>query len=160
VKAWSKGTAACALLAIAAFAVGCGGGGDSSASGSADSGSLSKEDYVKKAKAACARAGEEGVNKGALYVEKHRSNGISEEALNRRGIKVTVLAAIEGRINALRALGASKGDEQELEAILKTLEADYDTAKAQPPTLSLTPFGERLESSERLQTYGLKECGF
>jgi hypothetical protein len=160
VKTWSKGTAVCALLAIVAFAAGCGGGDDSSASGSADSGSLSKEDFVKKAKAACARAEEGAVGKGTAYIEKHGNEGLSEEALNRRGIKITIITLFEGRIKAIRALGAPEGDGQKLNEILTTLEADLETVKEQPPRLSLTALANLLPSNDELRGDGLNECGF
>lgn len=148
-----------AAFVTAVVAVGCGDGGDSADdAGSAEADSSGKAVFVKQANAACSQAWEEVLGKATAYVDRHRSGGLPEEVLNARALKAAVLTMIDTEIDAIRALDPPEGDEQQQKAMLATLEAGYDKAKAQRAKLTLSELGDSLKADKRLQSYGLSQC--
>jgi hypothetical protein len=132
-------------LATATVAVGCGGGGDSSSS-------LTKAQFIRQADAMCEefREGVVAVVKSPKYAESaSRSAAESEQALN-----AAILAVVQEEAEELGELGAPSGDEAEVAAVAKGIEAAVRNARKNPNNAAGAFAGV-----EKLATkYGFKVC--
>lgn len=135
-----KTMCAVAIAIVAVTAVGCGGGSDSTSSSSSAGGgtsssaeggssSLSKEEFVKQANAACLEARENSFAKIAAYEQHHRSQGLPQPILTQNAVRAVLLSTIEAEIPALRALGAPAGEEEKVEAMLAAQQAALEKAQ-------------------------------
>jgi hypothetical protein len=116
---------ACAA-AVAAIAAGCGGSDSSASSGdevTVTTSSLSKDEFIKQASAACTRARKNITNESISYLQQHEAKGDSradEAASFAKMVKVVIVPIIENEIAEIQKLGAPSGDEDEIEAFLSS----------------------------------------
>jgi hypothetical protein len=142
-------------LAIALIVAGCGGSDNE-----IKTSSLSKDEYVAKADAACTKVNERLAVEFSAYAKKtgFKLNKKPTEKRASSLIENTVAKSVKGEVIAIRALGAPSGYEDRIEAILGSVEDGLDTARKNPKVvvedISIA-FGE----SDRLgEEFGFKVC--
>lgn len=172
-----------AALALGAIAVGCGAdedegggeatsaagtgvgsesnsqaGGNGQSGGAVEASSLSKEEFVKQANAACKRESKDLFAEINAYFAKNQTGGSEEERIAKT-IKATMAPVVEAEIAVVRELGAPAGDEAEVEAMLAAQEAGLERLARLKRAKDLGS-GEALfgEGAELLRAYGLEDC--
>jgi hypothetical protein len=145
-----------ALAAITMIAAGCGGGSDSSS----DSSSITKAQFIKQADAICAKGNKEDE---AEFEKFEKENGLSEKkeptkAQQEEATSEIVVPSVQKQIEEIDALGAPKGDEKKIEALVASVEEGVEEIEADPA--SLTEGKNPLAKGSKLaREYGLKTCG-
>jgi ADP-ribosylglycohydrolase len=149
------------LLLLAAFVTaGCGGSGESSEI-TVPAGSLSKAEFVRKADAICEATRSRFAREYTALVQKYQQQGGSSQAelkvVTDAIVKAALLPNYEKGIDEIVALGAPKGDEDEVAAFLNALRERLDEIEATPTKLAstITPFA-RVE--KKAEAYGLTGC--
>ncbi|HEX2097144.1 MAG TPA: hypothetical protein VHF50_07240 [Solirubrobacterales bacterium] len=144
------------LLAITMFAAGCGGDDDTSGSEPLATSSLSKAAYVKKAGSICTR-GLEGIR---FYEVPPKFKSEAEKMEAR--IDRAVVPSFGKMEEELRALGAPKGDEKQIEAYLDALDAEIGSARQRSGSISSFTQLEAVfrPSAELARRYGIDSCAF
>jgi hypothetical protein len=159
------------LSAIAAIAAGCGGGGGDDGGGSSaseattttastTSGSLSKAEFVAKSDAACRKGSESATAELSSYMkEKAIPESREPNAEQFAEIVAKILVpALHRQVDEIRALGAPASDEQEVDAILDSVESSIAKAEAEPELARSTT--KLFAKADKLaQEYGFKFCG-
>lgn len=147
-----------AAIGIVAVALGCGGDDDSSSADAAGD-SLGKAAFVKQANEACLEEREDSFEQVAAYQKKHRGEGGSQEEQMRRAIRAVLLSTIAAEIADLEALGMPEGDEQQVEAILASLEDAHEEAEEQTKTDPSKEVEDYFgAANKKLAGYGLESC--
>lgn len=172
-----------AALAAGALLAGCGddsegaatgsnGAGTASGSAEAANGStsespeplaasqLSKQQYVKQANAICTRSREQRFEELDAYREENPIEGENGQDEYLTGVLPEIYApSISAMLSELRELGAPKGDEKQVEAIIVAFEDWVDTAERlegdEPPS---DFFNEVNRASTLAGNYGMSEC--
>ncbi len=148
----SKGLIALAAgVLLVALVAGCG--------SSSDSSSLTKAEFIKQADQICAK-GEKSIESGAeKFAEENNvdtekpTKGQQEEV-----IKTVVAPEIRKQAEEINDLGAPKGEEPEVEAIVTAVEEGADELESKPA--QLIEGKNPLEAGSKLaKEYGLKVCG-
>ena len=147
----SKGLIALAAgVLLVALVAGC---------GSSDSSALTKAEFIKQADQICAK-GEKSIENGAeKFAEENNvdtekpTKGQQEEV-----IKTVVAPEIRKQAEEIDDLGAPKGEESEVEAIVTAVEEGADELESKPA--QLIEGKNPLEAGSKLaKEYGLKVCG-
>lgn len=147
------------LLGVAAIVVivaGCG-----SSSSDTTAASLTKSEFIAKANAICKKGNAEVESEFQAYAKK---NGLKENAepSTAQGVELaeTILTPnIKGQSEELRALGAPSGDEEEITAMLDSLDQGVEEAEADPEALFAGKSEPFKDASQKAQKYGLTACG-
>jgi hypothetical protein len=142
---WLLGLAAVTALVVA----GCGGGGDDSTSTS----SLAKPAWIAKADAICQQGNQE-IEQAANEQFGKQGQEPSDEQIQ-QFTSETVVPSVQRQIDQIRDLGAPSGDEEQVNEILDTVQADIDKAKS-ANSLSDDSFAD---GNALATQYGLKACG-
>ena len=137
------------VLAVALIAAGCGGGGDDSTSTS----SLAKPAWIAKADAICQQGNQE--IEQAANEQFGKQSQQPTDAQVQQFTTETVVPSVQKQIDQIRDLGAPSGDEDQVNEILDTVQADIDKAKS-ANTLSDDSFAD---GNALATQYGLKVCG-
>jgi hypothetical protein len=144
----------CGLSVVAFIAAGCGGGDDSSSSGS-----ISKEEFIAKADAICAKSNK----RMEAQLSKSLTNGgqITKltEADNEKFVTNVLIPNLSKEIDEIKALGVPGEDEERAKAMIAALEEGLETAEADPKTLAAGSSDIVFGIASRLAgEYGLKVC--
>jgi hypothetical protein len=151
-----------AALSGLLLVAGC--GDDSEASGGeivVETGSLPKAQFIKRADAICDESIEKVQLAGVAYLRDVEGSDKPYEAQQEEAPKFieTVLAPqFEGQIDQVSSLGAPKGDEEEVAAVLEAMRQTLEEAEAEPVKFlqSVNPF----EKAEKVgKKYGFENCG-
>ncbi len=141
-----------ALVAMAALGGGCGGDDDSGVE--ITTSSLSKDAFVKKANAICARGREQ-----ALSFVRRSASG-PESRIVAKGVEEDVVPAFRQVAADLEALGAPKGDEATIEALVEAMNEGTDKLENGSP-VSLAALAPPFEPSAKLaRDYGIAGCAY
>lgn len=120
--------------------------------------SLSKAQFVKQANAICQKTKFDLNKEGEAFVKQH-AGGAQREELFGDLARTIFLPAIEAEMAAIRELGAPKGEEEEVEAILSAQQAGIDEMRELAAAAAVTelesPFAE---ASKKFGAYGLSAC--
>jgi FtsZ-interacting cell division protein ZipA len=144
------------VVAIAAIVAGCGGSSDDETS------SLTKTQFIAQADAICKKGNTEIESEVESFAEK---NGIEENEepskAQQAEVSETILAPnIENQAEEIRALEAPSGDEDEVSAMLDSLEEGVEEVEANPQapfeSKQPNPFGA---ANKLAGEYGLRVCG-
>lgn len=155
-----------AATAIAGLATGCGGGNSTSSTGGSSTGEASAAvaGFVKKANAACERARAGGFERVETYEKKFGSQGLSKAELTLKATRAGTLGTIEAEIAGIERLAAPPESEEEVKAILASLQAALAEAQHGKRLLikGMTPTDEviaRFKGADaKLRAYGLTRC--
>lgn len=141
------GAALVAVLVLAVAAVGCGG---------SDKKTLSKAEFLKKGNAICQKGNQEIQAAGQkIFTSKKRPPQAKLLAF----AKGTILPSVQQQVNQIRDLGAPKGDESKVKAIVDAAQAGVDKAKQNPAVLTQQGEGPFKRADALARAYGLKVCG-
>jgi hypothetical protein len=136
------------LLAVALVVAGCGGGDDNSDTTTV---SLTKSEWIAKADAIC-RQGNQEIQQAAQQQFGNQKPTAAE--VRQFGVD-TALPNTQTQVDKIRALGAPSGDEDQVNRILDTVQADIDKAKAAGDVEDST----FADGNALAKQYGLKVCG-
>ena len=142
---WLLGLAAVTALVVA----GCGGGGDDSTSTS----SLAKPAWIAKADAICKQGNQE--IQQAANEQFGKQSQQPTDAQVQQFTNESVVPSVQKQIDQIRDLGAPSGDEDQVNKILDTVQADIDKTKS-VTTLAGDPFAD---GNAIAAQYGLTVCG-
>ena len=135
-----------AVVAIGAIAAGCGDSGDDSSTSD-----LTKSEWIAKADAICQQGNQE-INQAA---HEQFGNQKPTAADIQQFVTGTAIPNTQSQVDQIKALGAPSGDEDEVNKLLETVQADIDKAKSDPSN-SENDFDD---SNALAKQYGLKVCG-
>jgi hypothetical protein len=175
-----------AAIAVALLVLGCGGGGsDSSTEASSNSqgggsgensgtttailskpitsvptSALTKAQFLKRADAACLKTRHTGSVELTAYLRRNKVGLEREEILPHvEEIYNTItLPAYEGQIDGIRSLGAPKGDEARIVAILDAMQKGAKEAGEDPAAFFFNTGGPLAHAYELARGYGLLRC--
>jgi ABC-type lipoprotein release transport system permease subunit len=133
-------------LALVGIAAGCGSGGDSSTTSS-----LTKAEWIAKADAICQQGNQE-IEQAAKQQFGNQRPTAAEVQQFATG---TALPNTQSQVDKIKALGAPSGDEDQVNHILDTVQADIDKAKAAGDIENST----FADGNALAKQYGLKVCG-
>jgi hypothetical protein len=136
-----------ACFAVGVIAAGCGSSSDDSSSTS----NLTKAEFIAKADAIC-QQGNQTVNQAAHQQFGNERPTAAEVQQFTTG---TVIPNIQSQVDQIKALGAPSGDEDQINKLISTVQADVDKAKAEG-NLTNSAFED---SNTLARQYGLKVCG-
>jgi hypothetical protein len=142
--------AAVAVLAIAA--AGCGGDDDETTAAQ----TLTKDEFIAQADEICA-AGDDEIEAAAQDLGASPSQ---EEATQL--VTDVALPSVQEQRDSIAALGAPEGDEDEVQAILASLDEAIAAVEADPASVlssSSDPDNPFAEVDQLAQDYGLTDCG-
>lgn len=147
------------VLAIALIVAGC--GGSSSDDSTTSTASITKAELIKQGDAIC-QSGNKEIEAG--FEEFAKENGLEEnqepsEAQAAEISETVLLPSIQKQIDAIRALGAPSGEEEEVSKILDTVEEEIEAAEEEPEALITTNTTPFKQGNELAQEYGFKVCG-
>jgi hypothetical protein len=151
-----RGSALAAALIIAGTTAGCGGGdSDSSAEKPA---SISKAEFVARANAICSKGEKKQETEFDAYVRKHNlEERRPTDAQQAEMVEDIFAPNVQGQIDAVSALGAPKGEEQQVSSALQISQETLDRVKADPGLF----FGNEdlfAAAGKQLHALGLVQC--
>ncbi|HWJ42480.1 MAG TPA: hypothetical protein VNR67_03510, partial [Solirubrobacterales bacterium] len=133
---------------------GCGGGGDTTD----ETVTLTKAEFIEQGDAICKAGGDQSESEAEEFAEE---NGFdlekgSEEQIEEAVAEVLV-PTLRQQAEELDELGAPEGDEEQVEAIVVSLEGATDEIEDEPGLV----FEEEVfdEPNELAQAYGFEVCG-
>jgi hypothetical protein len=148
------------LVGASAIAVsGCGAEGSSNVpSAPVTTSSLGKAQYLERAKALCARNRKKREAATAAYGEKHENRPVAQRLEG--AFQDVVVPSMEAHLAELRELGAPRGDEDAVEAIIVANE-DWIDAVKQKGILAQGAVNRLFNRAAKLAIeYGLRACAF
>jgi hypothetical protein len=138
-----------AAVALALVAAGC---------GSSSKSSISKAEFVKKGNAICANGSKEIDAAGKRIFGTNPNVKPSADQI-RKFASTVLLPSVEKQVKALRALGAPKGDEAKVKAILDAADQGIEKGKKDPASLASNGAGPFAKANSLAKAYGLPACG-
>jgi ABC-type lipoprotein release transport system permease subunit len=135
------------VLAVGLIGAGCGGGDDDSDTTT----SLTKAEWIAKADGICQQGNQE-INQAA---QQQFGNQKPTAASVQQFATGTALPNTQTQVDKIRALGAPSGDEDQVNEILDTVQADIDKAKSAGDIEDST----FADGNALAKQYGLKVCG-
>ncbi len=139
--------------------VGCGGGGDdepATTSSVADVAPTRLQFLVQADQICTSSEAQIEASADELASQKGRPD---PDEVSRVALRIAV-PALESEVRAIEALGAPKGDEAEVQAILDATEKGIEQIKADPRALADRPPPALREAQKLASAYGSRECGF
>ena len=146
----TRGMTLAAPLILVVVAAGCG-------SSSKSTPALTKAEFLKKGNAIC-KKGNDQINKVAQKLFPNRKARPSKAQLNKFATG-TLIPSVQSQINGVKALGAPKGDEAKVNAIVTTAQAALDKAKKDPILLTGSKHDPFAKANKLSKAYGLTVCG-
>lgn len=143
---------ALAGLVAALIVAGCGGGSSSSTTTEA----LSKGEFLAQGNQACAK-GEKEINAAGrkLFTQSQAPS----QAAQQKFVTDTIVPNIQGQIDAIAALPAPAGDEDQVKAITDAAQSALDKVRSDPSLITqqgkTDPFAE---ANKLANAYGLTKC--
>ncbi len=143
------------LLLAAVVVAGC---GSSSSTTTTTTAAISKAEFVVKGNAICA-AGEKAQE--ARFEAFGKSHGLKNmeptKAQKTELVETVFVPNVQHQINAVKALGAPSGEEQQVEEALETSQQALEKAEANPELFfaKQSPFRE---AGQQLHAVGLTKC--
>jgi hypothetical protein len=135
-------------LAAGLVAVGCGGGDDNDTTTTA---SLTKPEWIAKADSICKQGAQELNQTASQQFGNQRPTEEQVQQFNKNNL----LPKIQSEVDSIRALGAPSGDEDQVNKLLDTVQAEIDKAKSEP-SIENSTFAD---GNALANQYGLKVCG-
>jgi hypothetical protein len=143
-----------ALVALAAIVAGCGSGGDTTD----ETVTLTKTEFIKQGDAICKEGNDTSEKEAEEFAEENdfELEKASKEQLE-EAVGEVLVPNLEQQIEELDALGAPKGDEDKVEAIIASLEDATGEIEDDP---GIVFQGDVLKKPSKLaDEYGFKVCG-
>ena len=150
------GLACVAILSAGLVLAACGSSNDNSTSTTA---ALTKAAFLKKGNAVC-KKGNQQINQAGKQV--FGTNGNHKKPTQAEQTKFatdTLIPTVQTEIDGVKALGAPKGDEAQVKAIVDTAQTALDKGKADPTQLIQGNSDPFAKANKLANAYGLTECG-
>jgi len=144
------------VTAIAAIAAGCGSSDDDS-----DATALTKQQFIAQADAICKKGNTE-INEGFESFAEENDLPKNQEPNKEQGtelVETVIVPSVQAQSEGIRSLEPPEGDEEEISAMLESLDEGIEEAEDDPEALfdsKSDPFGP---ANEKAKQYGLKVCG-
>jgi hypothetical protein len=145
-----------ASLALVLVVAGCGSSSSKSKSSTATP-TLTKAEFLKKGNAIC-KKGNQQINRAGNKAFP-KSKGKPTQAQLKKFATDTLIPSVQSQISGVKALGAPKGDEAKVKAIITTAQAALDKGKKDPTVLVSNKRDPFAKSNKLTKAYGLKACG-
>jgi hypothetical protein len=150
------------LFGVFSFAVllGAGCGGEGEGDGEATATTISKAAFIKKADAACGKAGKQGEAELKAFLKKHKlGKGDEPNNVELTELGETVLLPLlEQQRDEFRAAGVPRESGDEITSFLNAMDEAIESLKKDPTQVKSSP--ELLKRVDRLaKEYGFKVCG-
>jgi hypothetical protein len=149
-------------LTVVSLLPGCGGGKDASVSKAAETGPLTKAEFIKEGDEICRKADVTQTREARAYRKEHEKElaKLAPIPAEEKLIVAITLPSIRQQMKELEALGAPKGEEKKLESFVAGIEAGLRRAAKNPYHVeweypSQNPF---LAVDEALTSYGFAYC--
>ena len=144
-----------AILMVGLAAAGC--GSSSNNSSTSTTAALTKPQFLKQGNAIC-KKGNQQINAAAqkLFGKKNKQPSKTDAT---KFATDTLIPSIQSSINGLKALGAPKGDEAKVNAIVTSAQAALDKFKKDPALVASNTAHPFKQSNKLARDYGLKVCG-
>jgi hypothetical protein len=154
-----RGTAAVFTSFIALFLAACGAADYEATTTPPEPTPISKHEFLREADRICLNGDSQIEAIGDdLYTDAPPGERPSPGEVRRFALNV-VVPRIQSEIDAIRALGAPKGDEREVEAILEATRDGIREVRADPEGLVDGPPAGFKRAGDLSQRYGSRECG-
>lgn len=150
-----------AIIAAALVAGGCGSSDSQTGSGeiTVETGSLSKAEFIKQADAICKTAHERVLDGYAEFIQRNdvpaSGPGLEEKAAEL--MDSVVIPAYADEVDEISSLGAPRGDEQKVSAILEAVQRDLAKGEQQP-LYATNGTGFLGKASDLAEAYGFSVC--
>ncbi len=147
-----------AALIVGVCVAGCG-SGSSSTTTTTTAAAIAKAEFVKQGNAICAKG--DKAQQAALnaYAKKHgiNNNQAPTQAQQTEIVNTVFAPNIQTQIDAVKALGAPSGEEQQVSAALAASQQTLDKAKSDPALFfgKTDPFAA---AGKQLHALGLTQC--
>lgn len=136
------------VLAVSFLAAGCGGDDDKKSDEA-----ITKAEFIKQADEICAQGNEDIATASEAIGDSPTSDEIEAFATD------TLVPNIQDQHDAIDELGAPKGDEDDVDAILGALQTGIDTLSEDPAGAMSSAESPFTAANELAGAYGLTECG-
>ena len=143
-----------AILALLPVAAGCGSSKKRSTSAAP---ALTKAEFLKRGNAIC-KQGNQQINRVARKLFPTR-NARPSQAQLKKFATATLIPSVQSQINGVKALGAPKGDEAKVSAIITSAQAALDQGKKDPLLLVSSKHDPFAKTNKLAKAYGLTVCG-
>jgi hypothetical protein len=143
------------VVAIMVIVAGC------SSSSDTTTASLTKGQFISRGNAICKKGNAKVESEFQAFAKKNGIEG-SKEPTKAQEVEVaeTILTPnVKSQSEELRALGAPSGDEDEITAMLDSLDNGVEEAEADPEGLISGKSDPFKDASQKAQKYGLTACG-
>ena len=147
----TRGMMLAATLTLVLVAAGCGSKSTSTTP------KLTKAEFLAKGNAIC-KKGNEQINLAANKAFP-KSKGKPSQAQLIKFATSRIIPSVQSQINGVKALGAPKGDEAKVSAIITTAQAALDRGKQDPALLLSSKRDPFAKSNKLAKAYGLTVCG-
>jgi hypothetical protein len=150
---------AAAVAALAVFA-GCGSSDDSDDTTEATV-TVTKAQLIKQGDTIC-KQGDEEIEEGFERYAEENDIPKNKEPSNEQGVEIVetvIVPNITTQAELIRGIGIPEGDEEQVEAMLDSLDEAVEEAEKDPESLfdeESDPFGD---ANQRAEDYGFKVCG-
>jgi hypothetical protein len=148
------------VMALGVIAAGCGSSDDGTDTTDVTV-TITKEQLIAQGDRIC-KQGDKEIEEGfERYAEENKlpDSGEPSEKQGIELVETVIVPSIKTQAELIRGLGAPEGDEEQVEAMLDSLDGAVEEAEASPETLfeeDSDPFGEPNQAAE---DYGFKVCG-
>jgi hypothetical protein len=147
-----------AVLASALLVAGC---GDSDGNSTESTSALTKQQFIAQADAICKRGNEE-IEEGYESFAEQNDIPKNQEPSNAQGkeiVETVIIPSVDSQAKGIRALAAPSGDEDEISAMLDSLDEAIAEAEEDPEALVTSQSDPFAKPNELAQEYGLEVCG-
>jgi hypothetical protein len=150
------GLAVAAVLTVGLVLAACGSSNNNSTSTTA---ALTKPQFLKQGNAIC-KKGSQQINKAGqkIFGTRKQHKKPSKADMTKFATQV-LIPNIQSQINGIKALGAPKGDEAKVNAIVTSAQGALDLAKKDPTVLVQNGPGPFKATNKLANAYGLTVCG-
>jgi hypothetical protein len=149
-----------AFVALAAIAAGCGSSDDSTDTVAVDV-TVTKAELIKQGDAIC-KQGDTEIEEGFERYAEENDIPKNKEPSKAQGVEIVetvIVPSIKTQAEMIRGLGLPEGDEDEIGAMLDSLDEGVEEGEKNPETLfeeNSDPFGD---ANQKAEDYGFKVCG-
>jgi ABC-type glycerol-3-phosphate transport system substrate-binding protein len=142
-------------LAVSLVASGCGGSSsdDSSDGGDAPAASISEADFTEQANTICSDASDELQTAGADLTDQSTQDEVVAFVTD------TAIPSFQAQHDAIDALGAPEGEEDDVQALLDALQDGIDAVTADPTAFIADGDSPFVDANAAANDLGLTDCG-
>jgi hypothetical protein len=145
------------VVAIAAVVAGCG----SSDDGTETTEALTRQQFIVQADAICKQGNEEIEDGFESFAEENDipKNQEPSDAQGAELVETVLVPSVASQSEEIRELSVPSGDEEEISAMLDSLDEAVEEAEEDPEALFTAGSDPFAEPNELAQEYGLEICG-